>query len=38
MGKTVGKTYTKKNKGGKAQTPPAQTPSENGEKQGDNEQ
>ena len=38
MGKTVGKIYPKKGRGGKApaQTPPAQTAPENGAKQDEN--
>lgn len=43
MGKVIGKTYSKKRKGGNgqtqtppAQTPPAQTPPENGVKQDEN--
>ena len=38
MGKVIGKTYPKKKKGGKTQTPPAQTPPENGANQGDENQ
>ena len=38
MGKVIGKTYPKKAKGGKGQqqTPPAQTPPENGVNQDEN--
>lgn len=39
MGKVIGKTYPKKKRGGNGQpqTPPAQTPPENGAKQGEDE-
>ncbi len=37
MGKVIGKTYPKKKRGGNGQqTPPAQTPPENGTKQDEN--
>lgn len=38
MGKVIGKTYSKKRKGGngQTQTPPAQTQPQNGAKQDDN--
>lgn len=39
MGKVIGKTYPKKKRGGngQTQTPPAQTPPENGANQNGNE-